>query len=61
MALTTIQLDTETREELKKYGMKSEKYDDILKRLMEIAKRHEFYERQKRILEDGGFVPLDKV
>ncbi len=59
--MTTIQVAVETREELKRYGMKSEKYDDIIKNLMEIAKRHEFFERQKRILENGGFVPLGKV
>ena len=61
MTLTTIQIESSTREELKKYGIKGEKYDKIIKRLVEIAKRHEFYERQKRILETEEFVPLDKV
>lgn len=61
MPMTTIQIAVETREELKRFGMKSEKYDDIIRHLMDIAKRHAFFERQKRILEGGGFVPLDEV
>ena len=61
MALTTIQVETSTREELKKYGIKGEKYDKIIRRLVEIARRQEFYERQKRILETEEFVHLDKI
>ena len=61
MTLTTIQIETSTREELKKYGIKGEKYDEIIKRLVELARRQEFYERQKRILETEEFVPLDKI
>lgn len=41
--------------------MKGEKYDEIVKRLVDMAKSHDFYERQKRILETGEFVPLDEV
>lgn len=61
MSLTTIQIEKMTREELKRYGSKGEKYDQIIKRLIELAKRHEFYERQKRILETEEFVPLDEI
>jgi len=61
MGLTTIQVESKTREELKKYGSKDETYNKIIERLMETAKRQLFYERQKRILEDGRFVPLDEI
>lgn len=33
--MTTIQLEKETRESLKKYGWKGESYNDIIERLMD--------------------------
>jgi hypothetical protein len=58
---TTIPLRPETRDLLKKYGRKGETYDDLIRRLVEIAEQVEFVERQKRILADEEFVPLDDV
>ena len=58
---TTIPLSKETRDLLKKFGQKGETYDDLIRRLLEIAEQIEFVERQKRILAEEEFVPLDKV
>ena len=59
--LTTIAIKKETREKLKKQGFKDETYDEIIERLIEIYKREAFYEREKRILKEEEFVPLDEV
>ena len=61
MGLTTIQIEKETREELKKYGRKDETYNQIIKQLMEIAERQLFYKKQKRILKEERFVPLEDL
>ncbi|MDK2371895.1 MAG: hypothetical protein QI197_00695 [Candidatus Korarchaeota archaeon] len=37
--LTTIQISKETREMLKSLGRKGETYDEIIRRLIELAKR----------------------
>ena len=37
--ITTIQINVATREELKKHGIKGETYDDIITRLLELAKK----------------------
>ncbi len=58
---TTIPLRPETRDLLKKHGKKGETYDELIRRLVEIAEQVEFVERQKRILAEEEFVPLDRV
>ena len=58
---TTIPLSKETRDLLKKYGQKGETYDDLIRRLLEMAEQMEFARVQKRILEKEEFVPLDQV
>jgi len=58
---TTIPLSKETRDLLKKYGRKGETYDELLRRLLEIAEQVEFAERQKKILAEEEFVPLEQV
>ena len=60
-AATTIQIKKETREELRQFGKKGETYDQLIHRLMEIAKRVEFFEDIDRILETEEFVPLDEI
>ncbi|GEM_PF-1019662 len=45
--LTTIQISKETREMLKSLGRKGETYDDIIRRLIDLAKR----------VEEGGARP----
>lgn len=61
MALTTIQLSRETREELKRFGRKDETYDEIIKKLIEMAEIKKFYVEAEEILEKDEFVPLDKI
>ena len=58
---TTIPLSKETRDLLKKYGQKGETYDELLRRLLEMAEQMEFARRQKRILAEEEFVPIDEV
>lgn len=60
-AATTIQISKETREELRQLGKKGETYDELIHRLMEIAKRIKFFENIDRILETEEFVPLDEI
>ena len=59
--LTTIQIQKETREELREFGKKGETYEQVIKKLMEIAKRVEFFEDIDRILETEEFVSLDEI
>lgn len=58
---TTIPLSKETRDLLKKYGQKGETYDELIRRLLEMAEQMEFARRQKRILAAEEFVPIDQV
>jgi len=58
---TTIPLTKETRDLLKRYGRKGETYDELIRRLLNVAGQVEFARRQKRILEEEEFVPLDQV
>ena len=58
---TTIPLTKETRDLLKRYGQKGETYDELIRRLLQVAEKIEFARRQKRILEEEEFVPLDQV
>ena len=58
---TTIPLTKETRDLLKRYGRKGETYDELIRRLLNIAEKVEFARRQKRILKQEEFVPLDQV
>lgn len=59
--LTTIQIDKETREELKQFGVKDETYDEILKKMMEMARKQMFFDRQRQILRTEEFVPLERI
>jgi predicted CopG family antitoxin len=60
-AITTIQIRKETREELRDFGKKNETYDEVIHKLMEVAKRVAFFEDIDRILETEEFVPLEKI
>lgn len=61
MSKTTIQIDKNTRHELRSFGKKGETYDDVIKKLMDVAKKTKFYEDIDRILETEEFVPLDEI
>ncbi len=58
---TTLPLRKATRDRLRVFGRKGESYDDILRRLMEIAEESAFYERQARILKESRFHSLSEI
>jgi hypothetical protein len=59
---TTIPVQVETREKLKRYGMKGDTYDSILRRMMAEVDHLRFMERQyARLEEKEKFVPLEEV
>ena len=58
---TTIPLSKETRDLLKKFGQKGETYDALIRRLLDMAEQIEFARKQKRILAEEEFVPIDQV
>ena len=60
--VTTIPLETETRDRLRSLGRKGETYDRILRRLISLAEYEGFMERQYVRLEDkDAFVSLDEI
>ena len=59
--LTTIQIEKQTREELKQFGTKDDTYNEILEKMMEMARKQLFFERQRLILKNEEFVPLGKI
>jgi len=61
VSLTTIQINTNTREALKRCGRKDETYDEIIKKLLKSTEIKKFYEDMEHILETEEFVPLDKI
>lgn len=61
MPITTIAIETRTREQLKEIGRKGETYDKVISELVELAKEHYFYESQVKILKTERFVPLEEV
>ena len=58
---TTLPVRKATRDQLRSFGRKGESYDEILRRLMEIAEESAFYERQVRILKESRFHSLSEV
>ncbi len=59
--LTTIQISKMTRDRLKKLGTKGETYDQVLMRLIEVARKSAFFKDIDRILETEEFVPLEEI
>jgi hypothetical protein len=58
---TTLPIRKATRDRLRVFGRKGETYDDILRRLMEIAEESAFYERQVTILKESRFHSLSEI
>jgi hypothetical protein len=50
-----------TRDRLRRLASKGQTYDMMLRRLLDDAETRMLYEREKRILENEEFVPLDQV
>ena len=59
--LTTIQIRKMTRDQLRQLGRKGETYDQVLARLIEMARRDAFFREIDRIIETEEFVPLEEV
>lgn len=64
--MTTIQIEKETRESLKKFGYKSESYNDIIERLMDYCEELNLEEmiqdRWKRLQkEKSDYISLDEI
>ena len=59
--ITTIQVQKDTREMLREFGHKGETYDQLIRRLMEAARKLRFFQDLDRIVETEEFVPLDEV
>ena len=56
---TTIQIPSETRDRLKRFGLKGQTYREILETLMDRVEYDEFMEEQyRRLRERSKFVPL---
>jgi hypothetical protein len=58
---TTLPVRKATRDRLRAFGRKGESYDEILRRLMEVAEESAFYDRQLRILKESRFHSLKEV
>ena len=58
---TTIQVNKETREELRELGKKGETYDQLIHRLIEVARKMEFFDDIDKILETEEFVSLEEI
>ncbi len=58
---TTISLQRETKEKLRKLGSKGQTYDDLIRDLIERASIRNLDDRWNRVLADEEFIPLEKV
>jgi len=59
--MTTISLQRETKEKLRKLGSKGQTYDEVIRGLLDLATIRELDDRWNRILADEEFNPLEKV
>lgn len=58
---TTVSVDEETKEMLRKLGQKGETYDEIIRRLIEEAGWANLDERWNEILDSDEFIALDEL
>jgi guanylate kinase len=59
--VTTIQITPQTRQELRDLGRKGETYNDLIQRLIHLAREIEFFKEIDRIIETEEFVSLDDI
>ena len=52
---TTIAISREVRDQIKEFGQKGEKYDEILARLLKSAKERQL---QELLMDEKGTVPI---
>ena len=60
-ALTTIRIRKDTRDELKKIGRKGQTYDELITKLLRIAKKDMFFNELDKIADSEEFVSLDGI
>jgi len=60
-SVTTIQITQDTREQLKELGRKGETYDQLINRLVKLAKRTDFFDEIDRIIKTEEFVSIDEL
>lgn len=58
METTTIQLSKETKAKISSFGIKGESYDEILKRLYEVAVKTQL---EEFLMSEEGFVPIEEA
>jgi len=58
MAITTIQLNKETKDKISSFGVKGESYDEILKRIYTLAVKEQLKEF---LMSDEGFIPIEEA
>lgn len=58
---TTVSLDEETKEMLRRLGHKGESYDEIIRRLIEEAGWANLDDRWNEILDSDEFISLDEL
>jgi hypothetical protein len=58
---TTIRLTSETKELLREFGKRGETYDEIIRRLIQLAYLKDLDERSRQILREEKFIPLDDL
>ena len=58
MDITTIQLSKETKDKISSFGMKGESYDDILKRIYNLAVKEQLKEF---LMSSEGFISIEEA
>jgi hypothetical protein len=58
MSITTIQLSKETKAKIASFGIKGESYDDILKRIYNIAVKEQLNEF---LMSDEGYISIEEA
>ena len=56
MAITTIQLSKETKDRISSFGVKGDSYDDILKRIYNLAVKEQL---RSFLMDDKGFIDIE--
>ncbi len=58
MEITTIQLSKETKNKISSFGSKGESYEEIIKRIYNIAVEEQLREI---LMSDKGFIPIEEA
>ncbi len=58
MDITTIQLSKETKKKIASFGLKGESYEDILKRIYNLAVKEQIKEF---LMSDEGYLSIDEA